>query len=147
VQWKETVAVSSCWTLLDLCFVSPSCWVVLFVSALSVTDSRIDPALCVQVWGVCLGFELLCEYFAGGDFSVLSHFDAENISLPLRLEPGARSSRLLSLLTDGELQALQLYPLTENYRESFTDSIAEGDRTDASSANRRPLWCQRRGLG
>eukprot|EP00762_Andalucia_godoyi_P003899 ANDGO_05689.mRNA.1 Gamma-glutamyl hydrolase A len=76
------------------------------------------------IHGTCLGFELEGVILSGGDVSILSSFDAENISLSLQLNP-SYNARLFSLLTSGELAYLASANATDNYHHygiSFQDA-------------------------
>eukprot|EP01113_Clastostelium_recurvatum_P036048 TRINITY_DN5090_c0_g1_i3.p1 TRINITY_DN5090_c0_g1~~TRINITY_DN5090_c0_g1_i3.p1 ORF type:complete len:319 (-),score=58.44 TRINITY_DN5090_c0_g1_i3:41-976(-) len=67
------------------------------------------------LWGTCLGFELLSMMAGGGNISILTHFDAENISLPVTFYPGARDSRMLGNLSKQLYDDMEKQPITENY--------------------------------
>jgi len=66
------------------------------------------------VWGTCLGFELMSMITAAGDFSILSRFDAENISLPLKFSNQAPSSRLFGNCPSNIYSTLQGRSMTAN---------------------------------
>jgi gamma-glutamyl hydrolase len=67
------------------------------------------------VHGTCLGFELEGVIVNGGDVSILSAVDAENVSLVLDFVSGYES-RLFSLVQQSDMSALSSNPpLTENY--------------------------------
>eukprot|EP01061_Rhynchopus_euleeides_P027002 TRINITY_DN43990_c0_g1_i1.p1 TRINITY_DN43990_c0_g1~~TRINITY_DN43990_c0_g1_i1.p1 ORF type:complete len:338 (+),score=92.67 TRINITY_DN43990_c0_g1_i1:48-1016(+) len=57
------------------------------------------------VWGTCLGFEWLVEFY-GGPASVTSGFDSENVSLPLVYTADANASRMLGGEGNAQLRAL-----------------------------------------
>eukprot|EP01027_Heterolobosea_sp_BB2_P008287 GEZU01012290.1.p1 GENE.GEZU01012290.1~~GEZU01012290.1.p1 ORF type:complete len:250 (-),score=35.69 GEZU01012290.1:501-1250(-) len=82
------------------------------------------------VWGTCLGFELLNMLVADGNFSVLSDFDAENISLPLSFTPdGLQTSRIFREAPSWMITALQNENLTENFHHyGISPETFQGNR-------------------
>jgi gamma-glutamyl hydrolase len=65
------------------------------------------------VWGTCLGFEFLMEFF-GGDAAMQSGFNSTNISLPLLINPKTyrQSSRLYN--DTNVYTSVTQYPITMN---------------------------------
>jgi gamma-glutamyl hydrolase len=76
------------------------------------------------VVGHCMGFEMLMTIVAGGDSSVLSPVDAENISLPLEyVQPTARESRLFGTAPADVAADLGTLPITmNNHQQCVTTS-------------------------
>lgn len=70
------------------------------------------------VWGTCLGFEFM-NIVVAGNIDVLTHFDAENISLPVHFTSYADSSRLLNFQSEEDRIAMMEWlgnnDVTENY--------------------------------
>ncbi|XP_048248244.1 gamma-glutamyl hydrolase A-like [Haliotis rufescens] len=65
------------------------------------------------LWGTCQGFQLLTNLTAR--HNLLQPTDAENISLPLDLTPDAKSSRLLSRLSQKTFHILTTENVTPNF--------------------------------
>ncbi|XP_067673159.1 gamma-glutamyl hydrolase A-like [Haliotis asinina] len=65
------------------------------------------------LWGTCQGFQLLTNLTAR--HNLLQPTDAENISLPLDLTPEAKSSRLLSRMSQKTLHILTTENVTPNF--------------------------------
>jgi gamma-glutamyl hydrolase len=99
------------------------------------------------LWGTCLGFELLSMMVANGNFSVLSHVDAENISLPLKFVVEPKKTRLFSKASSLIIDALEntANPLTENYHHwgvspaAFDYQLGDFYRPIAVSQDRQGL--------
>jgi len=68
------------------------------------------------LWGTCQGFEELA-YLVAGNISVLTQFDAENISLPLTFEKGSENSVLYKNMGAPALQVLKTQAVTMNNHE------------------------------
>lgn len=66
------------------------------------------------IWGTCLGFEELAVLETGDGGVIDLDVVATNLALPLRLTPGARSSRLFRALPPELVRALQKESLTFN---------------------------------
>lgn len=66
------------------------------------------------LWGTCQGHELVSILASGVDASILTPFDAENITLPLTFTPAASSSRLYGGLTQQVLNIFATEPVTMN---------------------------------
>ena len=57
--------------------------------------SRLSSSSYIPLWGTCLGLETISSIVApGGEDAVLSDFDAEQLSLPLKFTEQADESRL-----------------------------------------------------
>ena len=70
------------------------------------------------IWGTCLGFELSAVAIAGS-VDVLSQFDAENISLPLKFTDTAFSSQMLAPWSAADRASLLAYLSAENATENY----------------------------
>ncbi len=66
------------------------------------------------IWGTCLGFEELAVLETGNGKVISQNVVATNLSLPLRLSPGAESSRLFGGMPTDVVQALQSQSITFN---------------------------------
>ncbi|GMH57385.1 hypothetical protein TL16_g02366 [Triparma laevis f. inornata] len=60
----------------------------------------------VPLWGTCLGFETISSIVAGGEYLVLTDFDAEQISLPLSLTNSAPNSRVFGSDMPSEIKSI-----------------------------------------
>lgn len=67
------------------------------------------------LWGTCLGFEALHVLVANANIDVLTHFDAENISLPLQFTSDPQTSKTYSGMAPSLIHDLETQDLTENY--------------------------------
>lgn len=68
------------------------------------------------LWGICMGFQLLCE-ITGGDYEVISHnqFDSEQLELPLEFTKyGREQSRMFSGAGDEIMWNLANLNITAN---------------------------------
>jgi gamma-glutamyl hydrolase len=70
------------------------------------------------IWGTCLGHELVLTLAAGQKDILSAPFDAENISFPLNLLPGASTSRFLGSAPDDVLQILSTQYVTMNSHQA-----------------------------
>ena len=70
------------------------------------------------LWGTCLGFEFL-TIAVSGSIDTLTHFDAENISLPLKFTSYSKRSRLFSNLNHKDQQHLLRYLSRHNASENY----------------------------
>jgi len=66
------------------------------------------------IWGTCLGYETL-NVITSGTNDVLSHFDAEDITIPLNYTDEARSSRLFKDAPMSLYKAMGTQDLTYNH--------------------------------
>jgi gamma-glutamyl hydrolase len=73
------------------------------------------------VYGVCLGFEALSIALAGGNRSLLTHFDAEDTAAPLLFTPAARKSQLYGRMGERVLRTLEDKPYA---RESHSWGVS-----------------------
>ena len=64
----------------------------------------------LPVYGTCLGFQWVCQII--GDIELTGGYDAENFSIPLDLDEGASTSRLL-----GDMDEMRGWLATEASRE------------------------------
>jgi len=65
------------------------------------------------LWGTCQGFEQICQIVAN-NFSVLSHFCAENYTVPLNFTEAASNSILFTNISQNIFKALATQPITMN---------------------------------
>lgn len=65
------------------------------------------------LWGTCLGFQLLTALTSGQN--LLSTVDAENIMMPLNLEPGYNNSRLFGNLPHDVFKIITSENVTANF--------------------------------
>ncbi len=70
------------------------------------------------IWGTCLGFEVSARAISGS-VDVLSHFDTENISLPLTFANTAFRSKMLAPWSEEERESLMAYLQAENATENY----------------------------
>lgn len=82
---------------------------LLYKLSIAAADSGVQ----VPVVGHCLGFELL-NFISSEDAEILSHFDAEDIAMPLNFTSLAKTSRIFSRAPVSILSALQTKPTTMN---------------------------------
>jgi len=68
----------------------------------------------VPIWGTCLGFEML-SIIASQDDGILTEFNAENITLPLRFAPTASQSTLFGTAPSSVLTTFSESPITMNW--------------------------------
>lgn len=86
------------------------------------------------IWGTCQGFEQLAVLGAGSNYSVLSHFSAENLSLPLTFTRAARTSALFGSLPAHVYETFQSKPITENLHElGVSPAVFEANKVLSSS--------------
>ena len=71
------------------------------------------------LWGTCLGFETLHSIAA--ELGILSHFDAENYTIPLNLTKDAFRSRLFKRIDKRLLESLMFEEVTLNMHNMGVD--------------------------
>uniref|UniRef100_A0A6B2LAP1 folate gamma-glutamyl hydrolase n=1 Tax=Arcella intermedia TaxID=1963864 RepID=A0A6B2LAP1_9EUKA len=66
------------------------------------------------IYGHCMGFQLLSLITSRGNGKILTHFDAENISLPLQFYPNFKNSKLFGPAGDDILDIMGNQNVTMN---------------------------------
>jgi gamma-glutamyl hydrolase len=68
------------------------------------------------LWGTCQGFEQMA-IMASGDEHILSHFEAENMTLALSFTPVAQHSRLFGSMDKRIVEIFRTQPIAQNLHE------------------------------